>query len=427
MRAALCLLSLSACSHSCAPQNQPDADSDAHDTVDAKPAAFAPTRCSPAADAIPFDKLGMGEVTGDLVSADNHVYVASIKNGFASVGIGSAALNHLEWTPLGPTLGDAPPPELIATSDRTYALHWERADASTARSIAVTMIRPSIKRVWSILENDLGESFAIDAAFAGPRGLLAWDTSHGVRVAALKEATDPTPHALSPPGVFASAPRVIRRSSDYVVVWSERKIDAFADGAPRTQPGESIEAPGEARAYEWLSFAALDDDAAAKGATHRITSESGHIGRFDVALNDDDSIDVYGTEEVDDTTHEDIGGRVLRVTIRGDHADAPVPIISSGVGRGEPSIVRSTQGSWLFYEDTIGGSRALPLGLAGVPLGLPSLEPALADVRLATPPNDSNVWLGVSTASIARVHCSISENPVDGGFNGSFQTNGVGH
>lgn len=382
------------------------ADSSEQESVmEAAAPIFAPSRCAPSADAVMFDKLGTGEVAGDVVGdvavAGDRVLLSSLRGGVNAIGMTSLALDHVEWTSLGAAFGDAPPPVLVTSGDRAYALSWERSDASASRTLAVTKIRPSVAPAWSIAEPDASESFAVDAAFAADRGLVAWDTSHGVKVSALIEGAPITPKQLSA-NAFASAPRVVRRKADWVVVWSELKIETLADGAPRTQPGELIESPGEHRAYEWLSFAVVADDGAAKAPPTRITADTGHVGRFDLRLAEDDSIEVYANDEADPGARDDVGGRIVKVTLRGDRAEPAIVVVDSGVGSGAPAVLRTTGSpSWLFYEDLLGRARARPL--LGAP-SLPSFEPALDDARLETAIG-TNVWLGVSSSALVRIRC----------------------
>jgi len=241
------------------------------------------------ADAVTFDKLGVGEVAGDVALLGDRVIVSCVRKGMNAVGVTGLALDHVEWASLGVAFGDAPPPVLVTSRDQAYALSWERVDASSSRTLAVTKLLPSAALAWSIAEPDASESFAADAAFAGAHGLVAWDTSRGIKVSALTPGSQLVPLPLSAEGALASAPRVVRRKTDWVVVWSERKVEALADGAPRTQPGELIESPGEHRAYEWLAFAVVADDGTTKAPPKRITAETGHVGRFDLLLAADDS------------------------------------------------------------------------------------------------------------------------------------------
>lgn len=405
------------CSRACGPNKELGGDaSEPSSLPEAGPVTFAPARCVPAADAITFDKLGVGEVAGDLLVVADRVVMTSIRSGVSSVGIGTPSLDRVDWTALGPAFGDAPPAVLAASADHAYALSWEKGDSSSGRALVVTMVRPSIERRWSTFEPDVSESLAVDAAFVGERGLVAWDTSRGIKVTTLGGVDVHPPRALSAEGALASAPRVVRRKSDWVVVWSERRLDTLADGAARLQPGEQIESPAERRSYEWLAFAIVGDDGEVRGAPRRITSETGHVGRFDVALADDDSIDVFANDEADAAAQSDVGGRVVKVSIRADRAEAPVEIASSGVGSGAPSVQRASKSSWLFFEDPLGRARALPIT---TPAALPSLEPALTDVRLETTISP-DTWLGMSSSAVVRIRCGEVQDA-------SSQTNGGGH
>ena len=370
---------------------------------------FAPSRCAPSNDAVAFDKLGVGEVVGDVALAGDRVIVSSLRSGVNSVGVAPASLDHVDWTSLGPAFGDAPAAVLATSGDRAYALSWERGDGSAARSLVITTVRPAVARTWSTTEPDASESFAVDAAFDGARGLVVWDTSRGIKVSTLVQGAPIVARQLSLEHALASAPRVVRRKADWVVVWSERKLDALPDGAPRTQPGEAIESPGEHRAYEWLSFAVVGDDGTTRVAPKRLTSDTGHAGRFDLLLAADDSVDVFVNDEADPGARDDVGGRILKLTLRGERVEPAVVVVNGGVGSGAPAAQRSTSTTWLFFEDSLGRARAQPGG-DGSPL--PSLEPALDDTRLDAPIT-ADTWLGVSTTSLVRVRCVEASNGAD--------------
>lgn len=388
------------CSRACTSSTSAADASEQESVLEAAAPIFAPSRCAVSADAVTFDKLGVGEVAGDVALLGDRVIVSCVRKGMNAVGVTGLALDHVEWASLGVAFGDAPPPVLVTSRDQAYALSWERVDASSSRTLAVTKLLPSAALAWSIAEPDASESFAADAAFAGAHGLVAWDTSRGIKVSALTPGSQLVPLPLSAEGALASAPRVVRRKTDWVVVWSERKVEALADGAPRTQPGELIESPGEHRAYEWLAFAVVADDGTTKAPPKRITAETGHVGRFDLLLAADDSIDVYANDEADTGARDDLGGRILRVTLRGDRAETAVAVVLSGVGSGAPAVQRAASSSWLFYEDPLGRARAQPLGVPG----LPSFEPSLDDARLEVA-TGGDAWLGVSSSALVRIRC----------------------
>lgn len=401
------LLALSTCGRACDRGDfaEPAAPASTEIAPEAAAPAFARARCAPAAAPVSLQ----AEVVGDLVVSGDRVYIASIRGGSSAVGVTSAALGAPEWTPLGAALGDAPPPELVgASGGRVYALHWERGDGG-GRTLAVTRVAPSTERVFSVREGDVAESMSLDAAFTDAAGLLAWDSAGGVKIALMAPGKPLAPIELPAVGLASGARVIARQAGGYWVIWSERRIDAIADGAPRALAGESLESPGDRRGFEWLMAAQVGSGGELAAAPRRLTPENGHVGAFDVALGPAAGVDVYALDESDNFAMER-GGRITRISV--DRPPAAPEVLGYGAGRGAPQVASSPGGAqWVFYEDPLGRTRAVPLS---APSRMPSLEPALDSARpSALAPGSPERWLAScsSPPAVLQLRCAIAPDP----------------
>jgi hypothetical protein len=310
---------------------------------------------------------------------------------------------------LGAPYADAPPPRPIAAAapgDATYAFFYGRGDAARAdggmvarpslakgaiemRELSVHRIEGGKVQRASTLAQQKDESLAFDAALGDKGMLVAWDEDAvgllrgEIKVQALGPDAKPLApaRAASPESSDAELPRLARRRGGYWLVWVARRVEA-PDAA--IELGHDKETPAETRAFRWLELAMLDEHGAPIGAVKRLTSATGHVSIYDLAArvgSDRDALDIIARD--DEQTVDGSGGRVVRITVRGDVADPPIAIVSDAVGRGVPDLLATAQGvasdvpAWLVYADTVDQVRLLPLDATRSPLAPPSAEDAL--------------------------------------------------
>lgn len=399
-------LALGACGRACAGSVDGAADGGAEAgdaaAVLESGAGLAPSRCTSSGDPTALE----ADAVGDVEVAAQNVYVATIRAGHASVGVSAAAGGPMTFLALGPTLGDAPPPELASFGDHVYALAWERTDAAAARTLAVSRLAPTVGRAWSFAEEETSESMGAAAAFASADvGVVAWDSSRGVRVAGVSGDHAGASRVVG--GAGSAGPVVLSRKDGYALAWIEQRVDALPDGAPKTLPGEQIESPAESRAFAWVAYVRLGATGEPLGPAKKLTPESGHASGFALVPVGEADFDVFVADDTD-ALADDAGGRIVRIEVRGDAARAPVEVVSAGAGRGAPVVLAgASQGPWLFFDDPSGRARAVPTGGAD---RRASLEAALDDVRLAAPltvASRENAWLGASEKKqLVRIRCA---------------------
>jgi hypothetical protein len=195
----------------------------------------------------------------------------------------------------------------------------------------------------------------------------------------------PVVRDVSPADSDAELPRVVAAPSPeggFFVFWIARRPEASSglDGA-------AAEAVGESRAYGWLEMVRINAQGEPAGAVSRLTPAVGHISAYDVALaSDEGAPGVLVVARDDGEAVDGSGGMLLRVRVRGDVIDAPVPIATEGLGRGGPSFVAGSSGdghaaalAWVNREER---SVLIPVDGTGSPSGAPSVEDALDDARL---------------------------------------------
>jgi hypothetical protein len=396
------------------------------DTGAADAAAIVPARCRRSEKVLYLDALGGARVAadggapgagGELEIGDAIGYAGGVAVGLihhTSAGR-TAAVALLRADPtagvrvvdLGPTLGDAPPPQLGRRNGELVAVAYAltslpagapAADAGTGdatRGTAVyTIAGDAVTGSPLAVPQRRDESFALDVAFAGSSGLLVWDEATSAPRGVVRAASFARDHAepardVSPADSDAELPRVMASGAGFVVMWIARRPEATS--LPEAAPAE---ATGEARTYGWLEAVAVDAHGGAIGPVRRLTSSTGHISAYDVVAvplavpGDATTSALLVVVARDDGEAVDgSGGALLRVRMRGEAIEPAEAIVTDGLGRGAPTLVAwpapqvSAQPApvWVSWAGKDEQGRLLPLSSTGAVTERPSAEDALGE------------------------------------------------
>jgi hypothetical protein len=353
--------------------------------------ALAPSRCTATGagvtvpDAVDLD-LGDAVAFGEGYAVGLAHRTASGRT--AAVALVSKDPGSPRLVELGPTLGDAPAPHLAVRGPELVAAWYALPGRSDSRELRVQLVGAhGESRALPSVQQQKDDSLAFDVA-----GTIAvWDeTSTGgspraprgtIRVAELSADHAGTAHDVSPAESDAEMPRLVRWGSGgagggYLVLWLARRPEApiIPDAA---SPGE---ATGEARTPSWLEAMPLDAAGAPAGPLRRLTPTTGHVSAYDVLASRDSKPAALVIARDDGESIDGSGGSLLRVRVTEQGTDPPLALAGDGLGRGSPMLVDAPL-PWLAWAGPHEELRLLPLDASGVPLALPSAEPALGESR----------------------------------------------
>jgi hypothetical protein len=195
---------------------------------------------------------------------------------------------------------------------------------------------------------------------------------------------------VSPPESDAEEPRIVPNGGGFLVFWLARRPER---GAVQDRPvsdaagplARVVEVTSEARAFSWLEMVALDANGTPAGAVRRLTSTTGHVSAYDVAVaKEEPRATVVAVARDDGEAVDGSGGSLLRVRVGEDLAPSDVvEIPTDGLGRGTPSLLRGpTQQLDLTWVDLHERLRFVPLDSNGSPAGPSSVEDGLGESRL---------------------------------------------
>jgi hypothetical protein len=375
-------------------------------------AALAPPRCQLTADAPDVSSSILGESVefGGAATTKGTALVGVIRTAggrrVASIVRMGKAVNVID---LGVAMGDEPAPVPIVRDDDSLAAAYAKRDGQDAgsrpaggsrtRELSVFRLTGGAAEWLVSVPQQSDESPAFDVAVEGPppgrtqeeagggspRLLLAWDESAApprgiVKVAALSSdlRAAETLTVASPDTSDADTPSLAPRPGGFWLVWIAHKPQPTPDAGTDAATVPELEGPGEARAFQWLELAALDRDGKTVGAIRRLTSATGHASAYTLAAHDT-RLDVLARD--DNEASDGAGGRLLRVTVEGEHVDGPVVLVPDGVGRGEPGWLAAADGAFLSYVDMADHARLVPFTPSATVRGLSSVEPALEEAR----------------------------------------------
>jgi hypothetical protein len=362
-------------------------------SADASPVAIpaiAPARCTLA----PGGGLALGNgpsledlEIGDAVSYPGgfavNVVHRTAAGRTAAIALLPPAANSVQLVDLATTLGDAPPPQVVASASNLVAAAYTVPKHAGTRELSVYLLSgASEAKLTAALPQQHDDSFAFDLSAT----LLAWDDIGAgpqprsvVRVAELSDdgRVGPT-RDVSASGSDAESPRIASIDKGHLLFWLARTPEAppgLADGAP------AAEVTGQARVNSWIEMVGTDAHGAPTGPVRRLTPLSGHVSAFDaLPLAEPSTSRALVIARDDGEAVDGSGGVLLRIIARPDGADPPTAIGVEGLGRGSPTLVGPTP-SWLSWTGPHEEARLLPLDGAGTPQARPSGEPELDEAR----------------------------------------------
>jgi hypothetical protein len=397
---AFAALALVACKRK-PPAEAPDASQSeqSSETPDAEPPKLAPARCKADESGTTLAEASAEIEIGEAVATTQGFAIGALRkvNGesVASLAMVPSQAGAPLFVDLGAPLGDASPPKAFVRGADTFAAYFPRPATppkpptpkqQAFRDLAIVRIADGKAQPPLTIAQQRDESLAFDVASSEKGALVAWDEDAiGNERGAIKIAlfasdmkSVASSRIASPDSSDAEMPRVLARRGGYWLVWIASRSEVARDAAP--DPSYALERPGRDRAFRWLEMLPLDERGEATGPTRKLTSERGHVSLFDMAARDGGAIvDIVVRDDGQES--EGTGGRILRVTIKGDAPEAAIAIVSEAVGRGAPDLLSNADAAWLAYDDTTDKLRLLPLDAARIPSALPSLEDALDRAR----------------------------------------------
>jgi hypothetical protein len=382
----------------------------------AAPSLVGPSRCRATAWGAQFaDDGGASEIDlGDAVPFSGEVALAFVHR-VSGERVAAVALLRpdVDAAPhvvdLGPTLGDAPPPRIVARPTELVAAFHAVPSAVRAalgaagnragagRPLVVRSVTADGSTALFSIDEGRDDSLASDFALggdAGDHGLVVWDEATGeprgvVRGAPFVMRQKPSaPVDLSPKESDAEMPRVVPFGKGFAVVWIARAPDPQSP-AP---DGSDLEVPGEPRSLGWLEMVPVDDRGVATGPLRRLTSQLGHVTAFDLSVSPAGSALagsaasahggplLYVVARDDGEAVDGSGGSVLRVRVGLDAAEPPIALATDGLGRGAPGFVEGPA-TWLSWVGANEQLRMLALDAAGNPAGLASAEDGMDEAQ----------------------------------------------
>jgi hypothetical protein len=377
------------------------------EVVDAGPAVL-PARCVPSVGGVTLGAPNEIEI-GEAVQTPRGFAIGVLRkaNGetVGSVAFVSSDAKSVTFVDLGPPLGDAPPPRVVAQGAEVYAAFYARpaplppgAKPRTTRELGLHRIADGKATATSTIAQQRDESLAYDFALGEKGGVVAWDEDAignergNIKLVTTSADTKTlTPARIaSPEGSDAEVPHLVARKGGFWLAWVAGRLEAPDAGL---EPGQAIERPAEKRRFTWIELVALDGAGAQVGGVKRLTSNSGHVSMFDLAPRaGGDVLDVIARDDEQQVTAgqalgpgqlDGAGGRIVRITVSGDKAEPPIAIVSESVGRGAPDLLDPAGGaSWLAFSDTHDRVRLVPLDATRTPTGPMSGEDALDKARV---------------------------------------------
>jgi hypothetical protein len=396
----------------------------------ARPAALLPARCHATEDPTWIGGAALAgaapRTSDDLEIGDGVAYGDGYAVGLvhrtgagrvAAVAVLGANAAVARVVDLGPTIGDAPPPQvavcrdrLVAAAFRTPANPGSSAQGAN-RDLGLYAVDPGdpgdpAGAATSIAQRR-DDSLAFDLACAGGAagspgtGLVVWDETAAtppgaaprgvIRAAAFASGPGAmradAARDVSPPDSDAEMPRVVPSARGFVVLWVARRAESLRapegpPGRPEADASAAIEAIGEARAFGWLEMLAVDAAGKAAGPLRRLTSPSGHVSAYDVQARpaQGGSTSLLVVARDDQEAVDGAGGALWRVRVHDDAVEPAVELPTDGLGRGAPSLVDSPA-TWLTWVGPHEHPRLLPLGVYGEALAGASAEEELDDGR----------------------------------------------
>jgi hypothetical protein len=411
LAAPMCLLGI-AC-HRAPPLAPPDASPDGGKAVGtsedaaASPGDAEPERACHGARTATLAGFTPGEDLefGEAVRAPSYALVGVLRSssGGARASVARVEGQAATLIDLGVAVGEVPPPQPFLRGIEVFAAGYARPGSAfagaalpprVARPLTVFRLNDVAEPLVTLMQIS-GESPSFDVIAAAPGGssgaLLAWDEdaedAHRglIRVAVLSQDLRAVVHSVvaSPETTDAERPAIAARGSGgYWLAWVARKAEPPRDAGPE------LEGPGEDRAFRWVELAAIDADAKPVGSVRRLTSATGHVSAFSMAMHGD-RLDLYAGE--DDEPTDGAGGAILHVAVDVDGLTHTAPLVSSGTARGgTPTVVWQPQAApgsddnlgYLMYVDIADRSRLVPLDRTGSSRSTATLEPDLDDARL---------------------------------------------
>ena len=394
------VVGLCACGRACKDEPAgPDAAEVDNDLDDAGPMTndeFTAERCTLQGN--PMELVGERnvEVGRAEVMADGTVLVGMLRGGQAVVATVRASKDEVTFAkvdPLGPILGDAPPPEVLLAGKASYALYYARdaADAGhAARRLRLVRLGPA-GAVLDLPPESIDESMAFDGVFSGEDdALLAWDDldgDHGVvRVVAVRHGVLGEAHTYASGGADATGPHVLADKDGYWLVWSAKKVDLMPDGAPRQPPEHDLEGPGELRSVDWVDAQKVDRDGKAIGGVVHVTPTDGHVGVFEAAALGPDAFDVFARDSAR-------GGQPTHVSVRAGKPGPSVVLPGPTMALGLP-LLFPWKNDWLLYADLADRTMLVALNPERGAMGGASWERGFDDGEvLSVLPGDDPLFL----------------------------------
>ena len=369
--------------------------------------------------------LGVGEELGGAIRTPKGFAVGMLRavdgGRLASVArLGPSSVASLD---LGVSFRDAPAPQPLVRGEDLFAVAYVKPGSppGTAgtidkigahRMLAVYRLGDTAERLLE-LPTETDSSFSYDAIAAmeaaSPVGaVVAWDADAGTPPHALVQLATLAPDLRSVRGVRsvrrvgegadagdAGDPRLALRTGGYWLTWIARRPEHPLAALPL--PAGEVETVSEEATYGWIEAVALDAQGAPSGEPRRLTSTTGHVGKY--AVHSDQGALLVVAED-DGAAAGRAGGALEQVIWRGrpDEALDVVHLVRSGVEEDTPpSLVAGASGDlWLSYLHVSGETF---LGALPQQRGLPTPEPLLGHGRFL---GELDGRLGLATVDGAR-------------------------
>ncbi len=269
---------------------------------------------------------------------------------------------------MGTAFGDTQPPRFALRGDQLVA--GLVTSAGDSRRLKLGKIANKSVSWGASFEQGRDESLAFDLALGEHHGVVVWDddAQHPdrgvVRLALFSPdtlAAESTATTVTLPQTDADTPRLLARPGGFWLFWIAHRPD-------NTPPSDQqiVEELG----FRWVEAVPLDERGIALGLPRRVTSASGHVVAYDVALLADGSVLLVFRDS--DAPSGSPGGSVSRVTVRLDGVTEPTLLSDENLGAGAPAILDH----WLVVDDLIAETRLAPLDPSGALVGTLASEPA---------------------------------------------------
>jgi hypothetical protein len=443
------------------------ADAPSTDAAVARQASLVPARCHATDRGVLLEGERAPGGERDLDFGDGLAHADEVAVGLvhhtaagrvAAVAVLRADASSARVIDLGPTLGDAPAPQLAVCRDELVAAAFRVPARATAggggleaglavprphggdtganRDLALYLVDSAEPgRVASSIPQRRDDSLAFDLACSASEGLVVWDETRDAKrdeatappsrsalrgvIRAAPFAVDPivagqkgvhtdSVRDVSPPESDAEMPRIVPSGHGFFILWIARRVEG-ADPSEGTSArfaedaSGAIEATGEARTYGWLEMISVDKAGTVTGPLRRLTSTSGHISAYDAqARSDRGKPSVLVVARDDQEVVDGAGGTLWRIRAQDDAVEPAVELPTDGLGRGAPTFVDSPA-TWVAWVGPREQPRLLPLGASGEVLAGASAEEGLAEARplLSLPSLSPSPGSGASSSDAA--------------------------